>query len=66
MNIDWRSDSFAEEAARILDKSKPIAVYCKAGHRSHAAADKLYKMGYKNIVDLAGGFDAWQAAGKVQ
>lgn len=64
MNIDWRSDDFAQEALRLLDKDKTIAVYCKAGRRSHAAAGKLYSMGYKNIIELQGGFDAWQAAGK--
>jgi len=64
MNIDWKSDEFADDAVRMLDRSKPIAVYCKAGRRSHAAAGKLYKMGYKDIVELKGGFEAWQAAGK--
>jgi len=64
MNIDWRSEAFADDAARILDPSKPIAVYCKAGRRSHAAAGKLYTMGYQHIVELQGGYEAWQAAGK--
>ena len=64
MNIDWRSERFADDAVRMLDPSKPVAIYCKAGRRSHAAAGKLYKMGYRHIVELEGGFDAWQAAGK--
>jgi len=64
MNIDWRSESFADDAVRMLDPSKTVAVYCRAGRRSHAAAGKLYKMGYKHIVELQGGFEAWQAAGK--
>ena len=64
MNIDWRSDSFADDAVRMLDKTKTLALYCKVGHRSHAAAGKLYAMGYRHIVELKGGFNAWQAAGK--
>ena len=64
MNIDWKSKEFAANAVRMLDESKKIAIYCKAGRRSHAAAGKLYTMGYKNIVELEGGFEAWQAAGK--
>ena len=64
MNIDWRSAEFADDAVRMLDPAKPIAVYCKAGRRSHAAAGKLYRMGYRHIVELQGGFEAWQAAGK--
>lgn len=64
INIDWRDSSFVHQAAELLDKSKTIAIYCKAGRRSHAAAGKLYSMGYKNIVELQGGIEAWQAAGK--
>lgn len=64
MNIDWKSDSFADDAASMLDQSKTVALYCKGGRRSHAAAEKLHSMGYKNIVELQGGFEAWQAAGK--
>lgn len=64
MNIDWKNKAFADEAVRMLDRSKTIAIYCKAGGRSHAAAGKLYKMGYKHIVELEGGFEAWKAAGK--
>ena len=64
MNIDWKSDTFADDASGMLDKSKTVALYCKGGRRSHAAAGKLYRMGYKHIVELQGGFEAWQAAGK--
>ena len=64
MNIDWKSDAFADEAGQMLDKSKTVAVYCRVGHRSYEAGDKLYKMGYKHIVELQGGLEAWKAAGK--
>ena len=64
MNIDWQSSDFADDAAQLLDKSHTVALYCRAGHRSHAAARKLYAMGYKHIVELQGGLEAWQAAGK--
>ena len=64
MNIDWKSEEFAEDAARMLDKDKTVALYCRAGRRSHAAAGKLYAMGYRHIVELDGGFEAWMAAGK--
>ena len=64
MNIDWKSDSFVDDATSMLDKSKTVAVYCRVGHRSHEAGKKLYKMGYTHIVELQGGFEAWKAAGK--
>ena len=64
MNIDWESDTFADDAEQMLDKSKTVAVYCRSGRRSHEAGNKLYKMGYTHIVELQGGFEAWKAAGK--
>ena len=64
MNIDWKSDAFAHEATSMLDKSKTIAIYCRVGHRSHEAGNKLYKMGYTRIVELQGGLEAWKSAGK--
>ncbi|MBR4263193.1 MAG: MBL fold metallo-hydrolase [Paludibacteraceae bacterium] len=64
MNIDWKSDAFADEAAQMLDKSKTVAVYCRGGRRSHEAGNKLYTMGYTHIVELQGGLEAWKAAGK--
>ena len=64
MNIDWKSEAFADEAEQMLDKSKTVAVYCRGGRRSHEAGNKLYKMGYKHIVELQGGLEAWKAAGK--
>ena len=64
VNIDWCDSTFARQAATELDKSKTLALYCKAGRRSHAAAGKLYSMGYENIVELSGGIEAWQVAKK--
>ena len=57
-NIDWRDSAFARRASEQLDKSKTLALYCKAGRRSHAAAGKLSAMGYQNIVELRGGIEA--------
>ena len=64
MNIDWKSDAFADEAEQMLDKSKTVAIYCRGGRRSHETGNKLYMMGYTHIVELQGGFEAWKAAGK--
>ena len=64
MNIDWKNDAFADEAGQMLDKSKTVAVYCRSGHRSHEAGNKLYTMGYTHIVELQGGLEAWKTAGK--
>lgn len=43
----------------LKDKSKPILVYCRSGHRSLQAAAKLALMGYDNIYEF-GGIITWE------
>ncbi len=42
-----------------LDKEREIAVYCHSGSRSLSVAHYLSAHGYKNIINLRGGIDAW-------
>jgi hydroxyacylglutathione hydrolase len=44
-----------------LDKSIPVAVYCKGGYRSAIAASLLQRAGFEQVLNLIGGFDAWSA-----
>ncbi len=60
-NIDWYDDNFITDAVKELDKSKPVAVYCRSGKRSAAAAEKLTEKGYK-VTNLLGGILAWEEA----
>lgn len=62
LNIDWKSDDFAETAA-ALDKNKPVFVYCMSGPRSTAAAAKLQAMGFKSIYEMQGGMMKWRNSG---
>jgi rhodanese-related sulfurtransferase len=41
-----------------------IVLYCKTSGRAALAACALQDMGYLNVRSIAGGFDAWAAAGK--
>ena len=41
-----------------------IMLYCKTSGRAALSAAALHEMGYLNVQSLAGGFDAWVAAGK--
>ena len=40
-----------------------ITLYCKTSGRAALCAQSLKEMGYSNVSSIAGGFDAWQAAG---
>lgn len=48
---------------RIPDPTAQIILYCGGGYRSALAASALAQMGYSNVVSLAGGWRAWEAAG---
>ncbi|MDD4942425.1 rhodanese-like domain-containing protein [Rhodoferax sp.] len=41
-----------------------VLLYCKTSGRAALAAAALHDMGYLNVKSIAGGFDAWVAAGK--
>jgi len=43
-----------------LDPARPIVVHCKSGYRSSIAASLLARAGYKDVMNLVGGYDAWQ------
>ncbi len=48
----------------IPDPDAEIVLYCGGGYRSALAARSLGEMGYRNVVSMAGGWRAWQAAGE--
>lgn len=63
VNIHLYDQDF-EERINKLDKDKVVYVYCKAGGRSAEAVDIMKTNGFKHIVELDGGADAWTEAGK--
>jgi hydroxyacylglutathione hydrolase len=44
-----------------LDREKPIAAHCKGGFRSSIATSILKGAGFKEVMNVVGGLDAWQA-----
>ena len=41
------------------DKDQKIVLYCAGGNRSALAAWMLKKMGFRNVISLAGGYRGW-------
>jgi len=60
LNINWYDTDF-KDSVSTLDHSKTVYVYCKAGGRSAKAAAAMREMGFKNVVNLLGGYDAFIA-----
>lgn len=59
INLNWFEKDFEAQSENLLPKNQSIYVYCKSGKRSKKATKKLMALGY-NVVNLTGGFDAYQ------
>lgn len=56
-------DRIAAGGTRLPPRSTRLAIYCRSGRMSAIAAQELARLGYKRIVELRGGMDAWRASG---
>jgi len=58
LNIDYLSNDFSKNVEK-LNKNIPIVLYCRSGKRSSLSANKLSKLGFKEIYNLQGGILEW-------
>ena len=58
----WPLDRFKVSAPEV-DPAVPLAVHCQSGYRSVIACSLLRRAGMENVVNVTGGFEAWQKAG---
>jgi len=63
VNIDFRNEDFKNQI-KMLDKNKPVFLYCLAGTRSKSASEILKKQGFKEIYDMEGGYAKWDGENK--
>jgi rhodanese-related sulfurtransferase len=63
--LEWRVDPASTHADPALsgDPDARLVVICNAGYQSSLAAATLQDLGFPRATDLAGGFQAWRAAG---
>ena len=59
INIVWDNNFKTSLQATNLSKEQPLAVYCRSGRRSKAAANVLVQEGYK-VIELDKGIISWQ------
>lgn len=71
---EWQADHAAgashlgrgileRDIANVAAPDEAIVLYCGGGYRSALAGDNLQKMGYTNVLSMAGGIRAWREAG---
>ena len=58
VNIDINSKDFTRQT-ESLDKTRPVAVYCRSGRRSKIAAKELTVNGFE-VTELDGGIITWE------
>jgi hydroxyacylglutathione hydrolase len=46
-----------------IPRDRPVVVHCQGGARSTIAASVLQARGFRNVINLPGGFAEWEAAG---
>lgn len=61
INISYFGGHFKEELEeKSLDKSLPTLIYCETQHRSLFVAKKMYRMEFRNVIDLDRGMMHWR------
>lgn len=53
----------AERAAGLVPRDAAVIIYCATGNRSKVACDALQRLGWADVVSMAGGIRDWLAAG---
>jgi rhodanese-related sulfurtransferase len=62
--LEWRLDpASADRIPDVTGYDQVVVVVCSEGYSSSLAAAALQDLGFRHATDLAGGFQAWKAAG---
>jgi rhodanese-related sulfurtransferase len=62
--LEWRFDPTSNARLPVArDHNLQLIVFCSEGYTSSLAAASLHDLGLWRATDIAGGFQAWQAAG---
>lgn len=62
--FDVYDEAFVQNCLDSLDKTRPVAIYCRSGKRGADASGKLAKAGFAQVMNLDGGILGWIEAGK--
>lgn len=57
---NFYDENFSEKSAKTLDKNQPVYVYCRSGGRSVKASKMLIEKGFTNVINVEGGYLAWE------
>src|SRR5271166_2767608 len=61
--LEFVADPASPKHNPELDPAGRVIVYCRSGTRAALAALTLKTLGYEDVANLDGGFNAWKEAG---
>lgn len=62
--LEWRLDpACTDRDPKLAQCGRRVILICDEGYQSSLAAANLKRLGFERATDLAGGFQAWRAAG---
>lgn len=64
LQADWTQNKEFSDRIQYIDKDRPVYIYCLVGGRSASAASFMRNNGFKNVIELSGGINAWKSAAK--
>lgn len=64
LQADWTNQVQFMDRVNYVDKERTVYIYCLAGGRSNAAAEWMRNNGFKKVVELKGGINAWKKENK--
>ncbi|MGM0580378.1 MAG: rhodanese-like domain-containing protein [Bacteroidota bacterium] len=59
-NLDVLKTDLFTTSIEELDKDKTYYVICRSGSRSLKAANQMKEAGFKNVINITGGMQAWE------
>lgn len=62
LELDFYAPDFVDQL-QALDRTTPYLVYCRSSNRSSQVLSQMKALGFVEVYELAGGINAWQAAG---
>ncbi|CAL2088941.1 rhodanese-like domain-containing protein [Tenacibaculum sp. 190524A05c] len=65
VQVNMISNNFESRVIEVLDKKKPVYVYCRSGGRSKIAASVLVDNGF-DVYNVKGGYKEWIKKNKVE
>lgn len=65
MQVNLISNDFETRAVDVLDKTKPVYVYCRSGSRSKIASSVLADNGFE-VFNVKGGYREWLRKTKIE